>query len=211
MRNTFVFIFLILISFGLGFSINKDALVKSLEGEKEIPKQEEVVVEEKIAKEYKSPFGFSFNYDDAMELENSAIVIPVGYRVSSVATVRYVKEQNCGASGLAEHCKAFIENPAIAFGVVESSFEDLKKNQLKDYIDMSEPITLSEKTGIQYYAGIEGEGVVTIVLPLKENQTLLIQYTFDELYDSTKTNSDIYGSEKQKAVVDSILSTLKFK
>ncbi len=212
MRKTFTIIILILLSFGFGFLMNKEGF--------KFPKIENAVVEEveeEVAKEieaeyfeYKSPFGFSFTYDDGLKLENSSIVLPDGYRVSAVAAVRYVGEQHCGMSGLPEHCRPFLENPAVAFGVIESSFENLKKDKLKDVIQFAEPITLSEKNGIQFYAGVEGEGIVTIALPLKSDQTLLIQYTFDELFDSNKNNSNIYGSVEQKAVVDNVLKTLKF-
>lgn len=207
MKNTFTTILLILIAFGFGFLVNKEGF----EVDKVV---EEPVVEQKTGEEveseyfeYKSPFGFRFLYDDGMKLENSAIVLAGGYRVSAVAAVRYVEEQHCSASGLPEHCRPFLENPAVAFGVIESSFENLKKDKLKDVIEFSEPITLAGKTGVQYYSGVEGEGVVTIALPFKADQTLLIQYTFDELFDSAKSNESIYGSAEQKSVVDNILNT----
>lgn len=205
MKNTFTTILLILIAFGFGFLINKKDFNVDQAVEESI---KEDVADQKKSEEYKSPFGFSFLYDDGMKLENSAIVLAGGYRVSAVAVVRYVEEQHCSASGLPEHCRPFLENPAVAFGVIESSFDDLKTNELKDVIEFSESITLAGKTGLQYYSGVEGEGVVTIVLPFKADQTLLIQYTFDELFDSVKKNESIYGSVEQKSVVDNILNTL---
>jgi hypothetical protein len=216
MRNTFITVFLILIAFSLGLSVDKSKIA-GLDKINPEQTEEEVLTEEENSEvvdtadlEYKSPFGFSFMHDSEMTLENSSIVLPGGYRVSSVAVVRYVKEQKCGESGLPEHCRAFLENPAIAFGVLEENFDTLKNGKLKDVLQFTEPITLAEKTGIQYYAGVEGEGIVTIALPFKSNQTLLIQYTFDEMYDSVKNNPEIFTSEEQKFVVDHILSTLKF-
>lgn len=205
MRNTFTTILLILIAFGFGFLVNKEGFEVDKVIEETV---KEEFAEQKTSEEYKSPFGFRFLYDDGMKLENSAIVLAGGYRVSAVAAVRYIEEQHCSASGLTEHCRPFLENPAVAFGVIESSFENLKKDKLKDVIEFAEPITLAGKIGVQYYSGVEGEGVVTIALPFKTDQTLLIQYTFDELFDSAKSNESIYGSAEQKSVVDSVLNTL---
>lgn len=214
MRNIFTVILLILVAFGFGFLINNKELKSGL-SESIKTESPEVVVEEKQDPqedfEYKSPLGFSFKYDSKLQLENSSIVLSGGYRVNSLAVVRYVKEQHCGASGLPEHCRPFLENPAVAFGVIGESFDDLKNGKLKDILDFAETINLAGKDGIQYYMGVEGEGVVTIALPLKESETLLIQYTFDELFDSVKNNPEIYGSLEQKKVVDSILNTLKIE
>ncbi len=217
MRNTFITVFLILIAFSLGLSVDKSKIAGLDKINPELTEEDVLTVEQQTGTEteaeyfeYKSPLGFSFMYDTGISLENSSIVLPGGYRISSVAAVRYVKEQKCGESGLPEHCRAFLENPAIAFGVLEENFDILKNGKLKDVLQFSEPITLSEKTGIQYYAGVEGEGIVTIALPFKSNQTLLIQYTFDEMYDSLEKNPEVYKSEEQKFVVDHILSTLKF-
>ena len=209
MRNTFVTIFLIIIAFSLGLAVDKNKIKTNQETEVPVIPEVKVEVEQKTF-EYQSPFGFSFKYDSDITLENSSIILPGGYRVSAVAAVRYVKEQKCTESGLPEHCRAFLENPAIAFGVIEEKFEDFKKGRLKDVIKFSEPIILVGKEGVQYYAGVEGEGIVTIAIPFKENQTLLIQYTFDEMYDQIQKSPEVYGSKEQKAVVDGILSSLKF-
>jgi len=217
MRNTFITVFLILIAFSLGLSVDKSKIAGLDKINPELTEEDVLVEEQQTGPEteaeyfeYKSPLGFSFMYDNGMSLENSSIILPGGNRVSAAAAVRYVKQQRCSESGLPEHCRAFLENPAVAFGVLEANFESLKSNQLKDIIQFSEPITISEKTGLQYYAGVEGEGIVTIALPFKSNQTLLIQYTFDEMYDSLENNAEIYKSDEQKFVVDQILSTLKF-
>jgi hypothetical protein len=206
MRNTFVTVFLIIIAFSLGIAVKSENKNNTPEIIENLPVVEEV--KEEIF-EYKSPFGFSFSYNKEIILENSSVVIPGGERVSAIAAVRYVKEQKCSESGLPQHCRAFLENPAIAFGVIEYSFEDLKTNQLKDVLQFSEPINLAGKEGIQYYAGVEGEGIITIALPFKENQTLLIQYTFDEMYDQIQKSAEVYGSQQQKAVIDTILASLK--
>lgn len=212
MKNTFIIILLILIAFSFGFFVNnqelKSGLSKSLE-ETEITETEVNTEIKPELNEYQSPFGFSFSHEKNIQLENSKIILPGGYNVSAIAAVRYVKMQHCSASGLPEHCRPFLENPAVAFGVVGESFEDLKKDKLKDVLDFAEPITLSEKEGIQFYAGVEGEGIVTIALPFKDSETLLIQYTFDELFDSAQPSADVYNSSKQKEIVDSILSSLK--
>jgi len=208
MRNTFVTIFLIIIAFSLGLSVDKTKIKNIQEAEVVVTPEVKKVEQENL--EYKSPFGFSFSYKPEITLENSSVVIPGGERVSAIAAVRYIKEQKCSESGLSQHCRAFLENPAIAFGVIDEKFDALKNNQFKDVLSFSEKIDLSGKTGFQYYAGVEGEGVVTIVLPLKENQTLLIQYTFDEMYDQIQKSQDTYGSTDQKAIVDFILNSLKF-
>lgn len=218
MRNTFITVFLILIAFSLGLSVDKSKIAGLDKINPELT-EEEVLIDEvqsdsqnvATVLEYKSPLGFSFMYDSEISLENSSIVLPGGDRVSAAAAVRYVQQQRCSESGLPEHCRAFLENPAIAFGVLEEKFDTLKNGILKDVLQFSEPITIAEKTGIQYYAGVEGEGIVTIILPFKENQTFLIQYTFDEMYDSIENKPEIYKSKEQKFVVDSILSTLKFE
>lgn len=204
MGNTFVTVFLIIIAFSLGLTVDFEN--KSIDS---VPQIVEENSKETETFEYKSPFGFSFKYDEGITLENTSIVLPGGNRVSSVAAVRYVREQKCSESGLPEHCRAFLENPAVAFGVIDDTFESLKNNDLKDVIQFAEPITIAEKTGIQYYMGVEGEGIVTVVLPFKNNQTFLIQYTFDEMYDQIQKKPEILGSKEQKAIVDKILSTLK--
>lgn len=215
MRNIFTIVLIILIAFGFGFLVNnkqlKDGLSESMKDSEVIEEQQTGPEVEAEYFEYQSPLGFSFLYDNGITLENSSITLPGGYRVSAIAAVRYVKEQHCSASGLPEHCRPFLENPAIALGVIGESFEDLKKEKLKDVFEFSEPINLADKEGIQFYAGVEGEGVVTIALPLKDSETLLIQYTFDELFDSVKNNPDIYGSVEQKLVVDNLLNTLKIQ
>lgn len=215
MRNIFTVILLILVAFGFGFLVNNQEFKAGLKNSVQEPEQsmEQETGPEVEAEyfDYKSPLGFSFQYDSPLQLENSAIVLPGGYRVSAIAAVRYVKEQHCGLSGLPEHCRAFLENPAVAFGVIGESLEDLKTGKLADVVDFVEPIKLAEKDGIQFYSGVEGEGIVTIALPLKAEETLLIQYTFDELFDSVKNNPEIYGSVDQKKVVDNILSTLKIE
>lgn len=207
MRNTFVTIFLIIIAFSLGLAVDKSKINNGKEFEAPIVPIVEIK-EENF--EYKSPFGFSFKYDSEITLENSSIVLPGGYRVSAVAAVRYVKEQKCSESGLSEHCRAFLENPAIAFGVIDQNFEELKNQRMVDVLQFAEPIILVGKEGIQYYAGVEGEGIVTIAIPFKENQSLLIQYTFDEMYDQIQKSPEVYGSKEQKAVVDKVLSSLNF-
>ncbi len=215
MKNIFITVLLILIAFGFGFLINnqdlKLGLSQSLKETEEVVEQETGNEVEAEYFDYKSPFGFSFQYDSPLQLENSSIVLPGGYRVTSVAVVRYVKEQHCGASGLPEHCRPFLENPAIAFGVIAESLDDLKSGKLADVLDFVEPINLAGKDGIQYYMGVEGEGIVTIALPLKDSETLLIQYTFDELFDSVKNNPEVYGSAEQKRVVDNILNSLNIE
>jgi hypothetical protein len=217
MRNTFITVFLILIAFSLGLAVDKSKIAGLDNINPELTEDEVLTVDEldkepdTAVLEYKSPLGFSFLYDSSISLENSSIVLPGGTRVAAAAAVRYVNQQRCSESGLPEHCRAFLENPAVAFGVLEENFDALKNNKLKDVLQFSEPITLSGKTGIQYYAGVEGEGIVTIILPFKSNQTFLIQYTFDEMYDSVKNNPDIFNSEEQKFVVDHILSTLKLE
>ncbi len=203
MRNTFLTILLIVVAFGLGLSANKKE--KVVEPQTQIVETEE---KEEIPSMYESPFGFSFDYE-GLQLENSNIFLPGGYRVFSIAAVRYVKEQYCNASGLSEHCRAFFENPAIAFGVMDISFEDFKEQRLKDVFQFSEPITLAGREALQYYQGVEGEGVVTIALPLKETQTLLIQYTFDEFINSMSDKGDLLDSQEQKRIADRVLSTLK--
>ncbi len=77
-------------------------------------------------------------------------------------------------------------------------------------MDFSEEISLAGKKGIQFYAGVEGEGIVTMALPLNEKQTILIQYTFDQFVDSIESRRpEIYTSAQQKEAVDNVLSTLK--
>jgi hypothetical protein len=210
MRNTFTVVLLILIAFGFGFLINnKSITTKPVEENSIVEQQTGYEVEAEYIK-YESPFGFSFMYDDGLKLENTSIVLPGGYRVSAVAAIRYADKQHCSASGLSEHCRPFLENPAVAFGVMDSSYDTLKTVEFKDFIEFSEPITLAGKTGFQFYAGVEGEGVVTIVLPFQESKTLLIQYTFDEFIDQMTDQSDVvlYKSAEQKSVVDNVLKTL---
>jgi len=163
---------------------------------------------------YESPYGFSFKYSPLYSLENTRIILPPGKSVNSVAVVRYVHEEWCSASGLPEHCSPFLENPAIAFGVVGSSPADLVGAYLKDYIDSIESVEISGITAAQFYAGVEGEGIVTILVPLDdEGKTLIIQYTYDEIFDNNyyKNKKDFLGSVEQKEIVDKILGTLEVK
>jgi len=158
---------------------------------------------------YESPFGFRFQYDSRLQPENSWIVLPGGQRVSAIALVRYVKEQHCGQSGLPEHCAPYLENPAIAFGVIGKSPKDVIVEHLGVFAEYLESVSINGITAAQYFAGVEGEGVVTILTPLKDkNQTLVIQYTYDTLFDSNKKNPDILTSSEQKLLVDLVLNTL---
>lgn len=159
---------------------------------------------------YTSPLGFSFSYDSRLQTENAWIVLTGGYRVSALAVVRYVKEQHCGASGLPEHCRAYLENPAIAFGVIEKAPRDVVKQHLGEFAQYLEPVTINGNTAGQYYAGVEGEGVVTILVPLKNlEHTLVIQYTYDTLFDKDDDATDaVLTSAEQKMIVDSVLNTL---
>lgn len=206
MRNTFVIIFLIVIAFGLGILADKKDPQPPISEEKPI---EEIKTEEKIKEKYESPFGFQFEYTD-LQLENSPVVLPGGYRISAIAAVRYHRQPHGSASGLSEHTRPFLENPAIAFGVVDKSFTSLKNNELKDVIQFSEKINLAGKEGIQYYQGVEGEGIVTIILPLETDKSLVIQYTFDEFIDHIKEKGGILDSKQQKEIIDKLLNTLKF-
>lgn len=207
MRKSLTTFALILIAFGFGFLLNKQ---EALAPDEEVLTRE-VEVKNSEKQTYESEFGFSFDYSGDLKLENTTIVLPGGYRVSSVGAVRYVERQHCTASGMSEHCRPFLENPGIAFGVMDSNFENLKAVEFRDFIHFAEPVTLAGKTGFQFYAGVEGEGVVTIVLPFKENETLLIQYTFDEFVDHVENGEGLYKSSDQKRVVDNVLKTLTIK
>jgi hypothetical protein len=160
---------------------------------------------------YESPLGFSFSYDSRLQTENAWIVLTDGYRVSALAVVRYVTEQHCGASGLPEHCRAYLENPAIAFGVIEKAPRDVVKDHLGSFAQYLEPVTINGYTAGQYYAGVEGEGVVTILVPLENlKNTLVIQYTYDTLFDVDDDATDtVLTSQEQKIIVDSVLNTLQ--
>lgn len=155
-----------------------------------------------------SPFGFSFKYDSRFQTENTSIVLPGGNRISALALVRYVAEQHCGLSGLAEHCRPYLENPAIAFGVIEQSPKEVVTKHLDVFAEFMESVTLNGTTAAQYYAGVEGEGVVTILVPLKnKSQTLVIQYTYDTLFD-TDSKTQTLTAAQQKTLVDAVLGTL---
>jgi len=163
---------------------------------------------------YESPFGFSFSYETPFTLENSFIVLPPGKRIASVAAVRYVTDQDCSESGLAEHCRPFLENPAIAFGVIDVTPAEIVATHLDSFADFLEPVTIADRAAAQYYAGVEGRGVVTILVPLNEaTQTLVIQYTYDELFDYApeERHPDILDSEAQKQRVDALLQSLELR
>lgn len=158
---------------------------------------------------YTSPFGFSFMYDSRLQIENSTIVLPGGARVSALALVRYVEEQHCGMSGLAEHCRPLLENPALAFGVIDQSPKDVVFEHLDAFAQNLESVSVNGIIAGQYYAGVEGEGVVTMLIPINaQTQTLLIQYTYDTLFDDD-TNPATLTAAQQKIIVDSVLNTLK--
>jgi hypothetical protein len=160
---------------------------------------------------YTSPFNFSFTYDSRFQTENTSIVLPGGNRISALALVRYVAEQHCGLSGLAEHCRPYLENPAIAFGVIDQSPKEVVAEHLDVFAQYLESVTLNGISAAQYYAGVEGEGVVTMLVPLKNKaQTLVIQYTYDTLFD-TDTNPATLSAAQQKTLVDTILTTVVTK
>lgn len=161
---------------------------------------------------YQSPYGFSFKYSPIYSLENIKIVLPPGKSINAVAVVRYVREEWCSDSGLPEHCSPFLENPAIAFGVIGESPAGVVSIYLKDYIDLIESVEIAGIKAAQFYAGVEGEGIVTILVPLEDkNQTLVIQYTYDEIFDNDfyKNKKEYLGSKEQKVIVDKILGTLE--
>ena len=161
---------------------------------------------------YESPHGFSFKYNPLYSIENTRVVLPGGKVVQAVAVVRYVKEQWCSQSGLPEHCRPFLENPAVAFGVIGNSPADVVANYLSDIVDSMETVEVAGITAAQFYAGVEGEGVITILIPLSnENKTLIVQYTYDEIFNSGSHSREILDSEGQKEVVDRILGTLELE
>lgn len=160
---------------------------------------------------YTSPFGFSIAYGPEWQTENTTIVLPGGQRISALGVVRYVTVQHCGASGLSEHCRPYLENPGIAFGVLDMKLDDARATYLQSFTDFIEPVTIGSYAGFQYYAGVEGEGVVTVLLPLMENtKTLLIQYTYDTAFDtvSDMQAKGVRTSTEQKQLIDTVLQTL---
>lgn len=158
---------------------------------------------------YTSPFGFSVQYDDMFQAENAWVVLPGNERVAAFALVRYVPVQHCGASGRAEHCRALLENPAIAFGVLDVAPRDVVAKHLGAFAQYLESVTVNGKVAAQYYAAADGEGVVTILVPLtNENQTLIVQYTYDTKYDTESPHNGIRSSAEQKKLIDSVLQTL---
>jgi hypothetical protein len=201
MKNTFITVFLILIAFSLGLAVDTKTLSEN----------NFTNIIEKTSKNnltYESPFGFSFDYVSEMRLENSSVVLPGGLRVSAVAVVRYVEKQNCQKDGLSQNCKPFLENPGIAFGVIDEEFSSLKNRQLRSVVSFSEKINLADTEGIQYYAELDDQGLVTIVLPFKTSKSLIIQYTVDKTHELSE-DENVYKVDGQKIIIDSILSTLK--
>lgn len=180
--------------------------------EKEI---REPLVKNKKTLDYESNRGFSFSYPKEFKIENSQIFLPDQEMIRAVAVVRYVEEEFCSQSGLSEHCLPFIENPGIAMGVVSEKIDDILISTMGSNSELVEDFEFKEKKGKQYFLGAEGEGLVTILLPINSNkETIIIQYTYDTLFDDDKVRKnygkDILSSEDQKKYVDQILNTLSF-
>lgn len=209
-KRIVVIILVLGVAFGLGLLVKVprvDAPSTPNESQEDVTSEQDVDTETN-RQTYTSPFGFSFTYSEPFSLENSWIVLPPNKRIASVAAVRYVTTQDCGESGLAEHCRPFLENPAIAFGVIDMRPGDVVSEYLSDIVSLLEPVTVAGKRAAQYYAGVEGRGVVTMLIPLKNTQqTLVVQYTYDEFFDQVPKDG-VWGSVAQKQTVDAILNTL---
>lgn len=192
-------------------AVKKEVIDKGEELAKE--KFEDIILSSETLK-YESNYGFSFDYSKELIIENNRIILPSGKTIQAVSVARYVKEEWCSASGLPEHCSPFLENPAIAFGVIGISLSDVVSTYLNDYLDSIEPVDIAGIKATQFYAGVEGEGIVTILVPLKDkNQTLIIQYTYDEIFDNEnyKNKKEYLSSKEQKEITDKILGTLEIE
>lgn len=168
-----------------------------------------VAVPTQTTKRYESPFGFSVQYSSAFQSENAWVVLPGNQRIAAFALARYVPVQHCSEAGYAEHCRPFLENPAIAFGVIDASPRELVAKHLDAFSKHLESVTINGTVAAQYYAAADREGVVTILVPLTDTtKTLIVQYTYDTKYDTNAPHKDILPSTEQKQLVDSVLQTL---
>lgn len=158
---------------------------------------------------YQSPFGFSVQYSSEFQAENAWVVLPGSQRIAAFALVRYVPVQACGLDKAAAFCRPLLENPAVAFGVIDASPRELVAKHLDAFATHLESVTINGTTAAQYYAAADGEGVVTILVPLSDtSKTLIVQYTYDTKYDTSAPHKDVLPSIKQKQLVDSVLQTL---
>jgi hypothetical protein len=179
----------------------------------EIRKATDDVLNNKELKKYESWQGFSFKYDPQIfKLENSEVSYG-SRRIQAIGIVRYVNREDCGESGLPDHCKPFLENPRISFGVTGVDYSKIVADYLEDYLDLLEPFKIGDIVGMQYYSGVEGDGIITVLIPFKDDldKTLIIQYTYDEIFDNDffKDIPEILDSKGQKLMVDRILSSLE--
>ncbi|MEY2640798.1 MAG: hypothetical protein RL150_191 [Candidatus Parcubacteria bacterium] len=159
---------------------------------------------------YESPFGFTVQYDSRFTTENAWVVLPGGERAAAFAVVRYVPHTDCGRVR-PEHCRPYLENPAIAFGVFGESPREVVSKHLDAFAEHLESVTINGIAAAQYFASVDGEGVVTILAPLKDaDQTLVVQYTYDTKYDTEKLAGALTAAE-QKQLVDAVLSRLTIR
>jgi len=216
MKRILVISLLLIVAFILGTLVRSSGTGRvtqqSMSNDTPAPQNEsdaEQTTTNQTTRQYQSPFGFSFTYDTQYQLVNSTIVLPDSYRVAAITVVRYVHEHFCSAAGLREQCSPLLENPAIAFGVIDATPATVVARHLLPIKTALQSLEIAGTTAAQYYAATNGEGIVTVLVPLKNpSKTLVIQYTYDEIFDDLDLGANILSSVEQKQIVDTVLHTL---
>jgi len=189
-----------------------DAVQKTVDFQDKLSdKVAEITGNEKV-KTYTSEYGFAFTYATSFHLENAHVAIPGRDFIRAVGIMRYVPISWCPNALRTAECAPFLENPGIAFGVIDKERSSLISTELVQIASFLEKVIINEREGLQYFLGAEGEGVVTILFELPEQKTLIVQYTYDEAFEKDDYHAKgVLSTEKQKQKVDEILSTLQIK
>jgi len=187
-----------------------DVIQKTANVQDEITEKVREVTGNEETTTYTSSHGFAFTYPKNFHLENAHVAIPGRDYIRAVGIMRYVPISWCPNASRTAECAPFLENPGIAFGVVDREKALLLENELAVIAPFTEPIVINEKEGEQYFLGAEGEGVVTLLFSLPESKTLIVQYTYDEAFEADDYHAPrVLSVKKQKQKVDEILSTLQ--
>jgi len=146
-------------------------------------------------------------------LGKSVGVPPTGKeKVKAQVLSHTIGVKHCGLSGLPSSCTPSTTDLAISFFVQNRNFNDIFSELKKIYGEMP-VVTVDGHQGISFDQGVEGEGMVYIVLPVNDSKTLFIgrSYINEAVVAGYKTAKGFIKFADQKAIFDQILSTFNFR